>query len=88
MKHCLKHAIDLAETDRDTIARDLAAYEHRLGVARQDVAFYANHADRTRVALNDANRLIGAAYLRLMTSGISHRAYMAYVKRQEARHGV
>ena len=81
----LQKALTLAVQDRNHIARQHAELAHRLLVAKKDVSYYASQTDHARVALNDANRLIGAGLLRLMTSGISHRRYLRFVKALEAQ---
>lgn len=83
MKPDWAKAIAAAEQDLQTLDREFATLRHCTQVSKDNVAYYASRADCVRVQANQARRLIGSAYLRMMNSGISHRRFLAFVKRHE-----
>jgi hypothetical protein len=77
-------AIAAAEVDQADTDRHMQTCQGLLALSKRHVSFYANLVDYDRVNVTQFKRLIGEAYLRLMNSGISHRAFLAFVKQQEA----
>lgn len=80
MSKKLATAIAAAERDFAQLATEAEYLRIRALEAKNDVAAIACLADGARVELNSARRTIGEGYLRLMNSGISHRAFLSFVR--------
>lgn len=81
MSKQLQAALAAAERDLNQLGKEAEYLRIRAAEARNDVAAIACLADSARVECNAARRTIGEGYLRLMNSGISHRAFLAFVRR-------
>lgn len=81
----LQAALVVAERDVNALNRESEYWRLRTLEAKCTAAFVAEQADTLRVQRNEAQRLVGRGHLRLMTSGISHRRYLAFVKSLESQ---
>lgn len=81
----LQNALATAQRDVNLLSREAEYWRLRTAEAQKTTAFVAEQADSLRVQRNEARRLIGRGHLRLMTSGISHRRYLAFVKQLESQ---
>lgn len=81
MSKKLATAITAAEQEFKYLAKKAEYLSMRAMDAKNDMTIAACLADNARMELNSARRALGTGYLRLMTSGISHRAFLAFVRR-------
>lgn len=79
----LMQTVAVAEIDAALSGQEFARARHRLEVAKKDVRFYSDQLDRALVRYSDAVLRKNRSHLDLMNSGISHRAYLRFVRSTE-----
>ncbi|OQW74844.1 MAG: hypothetical protein BVN35_09525 [Proteobacteria bacterium ST_bin11] len=79
----LMQSVAVAEINAQLLCQEYANAVHRLHIAKKDVCFYADQASRAHSQYLNAVRLKGRSYLDLMNSGISHRAYLRFLRSTE-----
>jgi len=80
MSQTLKAALIDAEDylRKQSVLHDF--YSRRKLAVKDELTRINSEADLARVQCNEARRLMGQGYLRLMNSGISHRAFLKFVR--------